>query len=97
MRGAPEAATLSPRRTSLGSTLETLGLTGGETEYSGPSRHVNRQLRHALLHQQPLSNRFDGSALASRRPRSTPTSGSMLVSTKRTRLHCMLSHEHVET
>ncbi len=69
LAGAPEAATLSPRRTSLGSTLETLGLTGGETEYSGPSRHVNRQLRHALLRQQPLSNRFDGSALASRAER----------------------------
>ena len=32
----------------------------------GLSRDVNRQLRHALLQQQPMSNRFHGSSLALR-------------------------------
>ena len=30
----------------------------------GLSRDVNRQLRHALLRQQPMTNRFHGSRLA---------------------------------
>jgi len=35
----------------------------------GLSRDVNRQLRHALLQQRPLSNRFHGSSLALRAER----------------------------
>jgi hypothetical protein len=35
----------------------------------GLSRDVNRQLRHALLQQQPISNRFHGSSLALRAER----------------------------